>query len=442
MLPISAKTKTSTLARTTEILPIESRKIGQFIFHDHERSFLGDWELKLTPDSPDAANLSRAAERLRTSDIPVAFPTETVYGLGADATRSAAVRGIFKAKQRPSDNPLIVHISSLKQLNDLLTPVKSPGSPIPSIYIPLIEKFWPGPLTIIMPLPKPSPFAPEVTATLDTVGVRMPSSLLALALIHLADKPLAAPSANTSSKPSPTTAAHVFDDLSGRVEMIVDGGSCNVGVESTVVDGLCDPPLILRPGAVSLEMIKSCEGWSNVKIGYADGVEHATPRAPGMKYRHYSPQARVVLVQGGLHVETLQRHMSSGQSCGILRTTNWPDVTSLFQERYVKTLVSSNDLELIHDASPTDSLTSSEAQESEVLLGLEDSHETTKVWSLALGRLTSIIARRLFSALRQLDSKGVDVIFVEAIDENIGDAAAAVMNRLRKAAESEVKFTK
>ena len=318
--PSSSKKMTSQLANFTEILPIDTEKLGHFVYHSPDRSFQGDWELELTPRGSDAANLSRAAEKILTSNIPVAFPTETVYGLGADATRSAAVRGIFKAKQRPSDNPLIVHVSSLTQIYDLFNPLKSPGSPIPSIYAPLIQKFWPGPLTIIMQLPKPSPFAPEVTASLDTVGVRMPSSLLALALIHLSNRPIAAPSANTSSRPSPTTAAHVLQDLSGRIEIILDGGPCNVGLESTVVDGLCNPPLILRPGAVSLGMIRGCEGWGDVRLGYADGVEDPTPRAPGMKYRHYSPQARVVLVQGELDLETVQRFMSSGKSCGIVCT--------------------------------------------------------------------------------------------------------------------------
>ena len=445
MLPTGPGTGTSVIANATEILSIDSSKIGQFVFQSPEQSFLGDWELKLAPDSVDAANLVRAARQLRSSDIPVAFPTETVYGLGADATRSAAVRGIFKAKQRPSDNPLIVHVSSLKQLRDLLNPSKTFQDPIPSIYFPLIQKFWPGPLTILMPLPTPSPVAAEVTSTLTTVGVRMPSSLLALALIHIADRPLAAPSANASSKPSPTTATHVLHDLSGRIDMILDGGPCSVGVESTVVDGLSSPPLILRPGALSLEMLRDCEGWKDVRLGYADGAETSTPRAPGMKYKHYSPKARVILIRGQLNVATVLLFVSNGQSLGILRTKEWADTSILFKDRHIETPGHSN--RVTEDTVRTDGTLSTspvsilEAQASRLALDPSHPHDTARVWTMALGNDTTTIARLLFSALRQLDHKGVGVIFVEAIDDRDGDSAAAVMNRLRKAAEREIEIT-
>ncbi|KAK4144939.1 Threonylcarbamoyl-AMP synthase, partial [Dichotomopilus funicola] len=214
--------------------------------------------------------LREAAHLLRTSAIPVAFPTETVYGLGADATRSDAVRGIYTAKGRPSDNPLIVHVCDLDMLRGLVRPgwtrkTTNPGTesgpeeeddPIPAIYHPLIRAFWPGPLTILLPLPAPTitptpttnPLAPEVTSTLPTFGARLPSSSLARTLIRLTSRPLAAPSANASTRPSPTTAQHVYDDLHGKIELVLDGGACEVGVESTVVDGLCVPPVVLRPG--------------------------------------------------------------------------------------------------------------------------------------------------------------------------------------------------
>ena len=431
----------------TEILPVDATKIGQFLVRSPEQSFLGDWELKLAPGSPDAANLYQAAQQLRSSDVPVAFPTETVYGLGADATRSAAVQGIYKAKQRPSDNPLIVHVASLKQLRSLLDGHKSCRDPIPSIYCPLIQKFWPGPLTILIPLPTPSPFAPEVTNTLPTVGVRMPSSLLALALIHLANRPLAAPSANASSKPSPTTAAHVLHDLSGRIETVLDGGPCNVGVESTVVDGLSSPPLILRPGAVSKEMLKDCVGWQDVRLGYADGAESSIPRAPGMKYKHYSPEARVILVHGRLNLAVVRQFVSNEQSLGILRTQNWVNGIVPVKKEHIETPKHSNALtegtELVGEGVAAGSLSISEAQLSQLELDLDPVRGRTpvRVWTMDLGRDATTIARTLFSALRKLDLKGVDVIFVEALDDREGDFAAAIMNRLRKAAEREIEVT-
>ncbi len=221
--------------------------------HVNSETNLLDWWCENKDDlrQDQVSHLLEAAHALQTSSIPVAFPTETVYGLGADATRSEAVRGIYIAKQRPSDNPLIVHVGSLDQLRALLRPPppkkvhtsnldrtndnlpSTPNpedDPIPPIYHFAIRKFWPGPLTLLFPLPCPSPFAPEVTNTLSTVGIRMPSSPLARLLISLSNRPLAAPSANASTRPSPTTAAHVLHDLDGRIEMILDGGSCEVGV--------------------------------------------------------------------------------------------------------------------------------------------------------------------------------------------------------------------
>lgn len=441
----------------TQVLPVDASKIGRFIFSDPQKSFLGDWRLEISAHSPDAENLQEAALRLRGSDIPVAFPTETVYGLGADATRSSAVRGIYSAKQRPSDNPLIVHVSSLPQLRLLLVP---PGTfdpdqipsqdPIPQIYHTLIRRFWPGPLTILLPLPRPSPFASEVTAALRTVAVRMPSSPLALALIHLAGVPLAAPSANASSKPSPTTAAHVLYDLSGRIDLILDGGPCTVGVESTVVDGLSSPPVILRPGGVSIDMLKECPGWEHVQMGYKDGAETDVPRAPGMKYKHYSPKARVLLFHNQLTLESARQYLSQGMSVGILRTKTWQ--TDLLQrKRTSSSKLSTNghapNGTVKHRGSATSDIVGAtqwptptpipSAQYSQIELSGEDEHDMIDIWDIRLGPDTAGIARGLFSALRELDQKDVDVIFVEGIDDSEGDSAAAVMNRLRKAAEAE-----
>ena len=396
---------------------------------------------------PESENILKAAELLCTSSIPVAFPTETVYGLGADATRSSAVLGIYKAKRRPADNPLIVHVSSIDQLRRLLRPnhpqqqngdISLDGDqdqvdPIPLVYAPLISRFWPGPLTILLPNPSHSPLAPEVTSGLPTFGCRIPSSPLARLLIHLADRPLAAPSANASTRPSPTTAQHVLGDLDGRIEIILDGGPCNVGVESTVVDGLSDPPAILRPGGIGIEEIRSCGGkWLNVVKGYKDRAEgyddtpttngetdvtssthnteqttltpsSAGPRAPGMKYKHYSPRARVILFEASIpssletatsHAQS-HRHQSPASSIGILRTRHWSPRLSLPQD-----------------------------------ISVHDIH---------LGASATDIAKNLFSALRELDEKGVDVILVEGIDDGEGELAAAVMNRIRKAAEVDIK---
>ncbi|KAF2158026.1 translation factor [Myriangium duriaei CBS 260.36] len=392
------------------VLPISVNKLGTFsqpaITKDSLPLEL--WDLKPALPGDDAEGLLQAVTLLQHSSIPVAFPTETVYGLGADATRSSAVRGIFAAKQRPSDNPLIVHIASLHQLRSLLLgsasslPYPLPAStldPIPQIYIPLIRRFWPGPLTILLPVPASSPLAPETTAGLSTFGARMPRNILALALIHLADRPIAAPSANASTKPSPTAAEHVLHDLRGRIELILDGGPCDVGVESTVVDGLCDPPVILRPGGVSLAEIRTVPGWEKCGIAYEDralpGAKEG-PRAPGMKYRHYSPKAKVVLFEAG--TELSEEH--------ILRAAG------------------------------------NEGRVGVLVLPSEDGNSITSL-DTYIGPGTKDVARGLFSALRDLDRRDVDIIFVEGVEEGQdereeGDIAAAVMNRLRKAAEEHV----
>ncbi|OJJ50580.1 hypothetical protein ASPZODRAFT_148071 [Penicilliopsis zonata CBS 506.65] len=417
------------------------------------------WASERKKETDEAKALETAARLLRESDIPVAFPTETVYGLGADATRSAAVQGIYRAKQRPSDNPLIVHVDSLDMLDRLL----NPGTPhqrdlvgnngdsgscrtrlsrnaIPAIYEPLIARFWPGPLTILLPNPTGSMLAPEVTSSLTTFGVRMPASPLARLLIHAADRPLAAPSANASTKPSPTTAQHVLHDLKGRIELILDGGPCGVGVESTVVDGLSDPPAVLRPGGIGIEEIRLCPGWENVQAGYRDGSLDVkeVPRAPGMKYRHYSPKARVVLFEPDSAPSAVARRIRRDlqdtavgeHKIGIIRTSHWPQglglqntsdgpqpltpVTSAAVDGMVRFALSVH--ELCH---PTN---------------------TTKViYDCPLGTEMDTIARNLFSALRGMDAEDVDVIYVEGVSAQDGELAAAVINRLRKAAGTAIK---
>ncbi|RDW77992.1 hypothetical protein BP5796_05844 [Coleophoma crateriformis] len=401
----------------TRILPVSApaASLGQFA----DPTTLDKWVLPVE----EIPALKEAAVHLLSSSIPVAFPTETVYGLGADATRSPAVKGIYAAKGRPSDNPLIIHVSDLTMLRALLTkpnttePIQDKDvDPIPAIYKPLIKRFWPGPLTILLPNPQPSHLAPEVTAGLPTFGARMPSSQLALSLISLCGVPLAAPSANASTKPSPTTAEHVLHDLDGRIEIILDGGPCQVGVESTVVDGLCDPPVVLRPGGISLDSIKECAGWESVVKGYKDASEigSCAPRAPGMKYKHYSPKATVVLYESRAPKPAIIGE--EGSKVGIIRTKTW----------------SSFLLPASTSASPIQTSTAYTIQQ-----GLLASSPAAEALEISLGAEIKDIAHSLFSALRDLDARGVQLIYVEGIEDE-GDIAAAVMNRLRKAASEIV----
>ncbi|KAK2790160.1 hypothetical protein FQN53_000401 [Emmonsiellopsis sp. PD_33] len=442
------QTKANGIDRTTRVLPVHSLNAVQ----DTTTSLVARWTAEYERGSTEARSLLEAAEALRTSDVPVAFPTETVYGLGADATRSAAVQGIYRAKQRPSDNPLIVHVSSREQLvrilngnpadknNDTTTSTNDTNleNTIPPIYEPLLSKFWPGPLTIILPNPPNSPLAPEVTSTLPTFGARMPSSPLARLLIHLADTPLAAPSANASTKPSPTTAQHVYTDLQGRIEMILDGGACGVGVESTVVDGLHSPPAILRPGGVGIEEIRACPGWEDVRVGYKDGALQGleAPRAPGMKYKHYSPKARVVLFEAGAGVDGVrervvgdlvkqQQQQGEGpRRIGVVRTKCWRRGLGIIPTAASK--------------EPSSNAKQDEFTPTHLHL-LARGDLPVEMFDVTLGAGTESIARGLFSALRALDEEKVAVIYVEGISDTEGDLAAAIMNRLRKAAEEEVR---
>lgn len=406
----------------------------------------------------ELAKLREAAQYLLDNDTPVAFPTETVYGLGADARRSGAVRGIYAAKGRPSDNPLIVHVCDLQMLRELLTPAGGgpppAGDPIPEIYKPLIERFWPGPLTILLPSPQPARLAPEVTAGLPNFGARMPDSALALALIKLSGAPLAGPSANASTKPSPTTARHVLDDLDGRIEMILDGGPCRVGVESTVVDGMCDPPVVLRPGGVSLEELRACPGWEGAVKGYKDSSElgKEAPRAPGMKYKHYSPRAKVVLYEAsfvdGAHgviekdrvglpapanaaPEAVNGHAGE-RTVGVIRTKRWKQGGGF---SYGELAATADIVEDIEDVNGTVGSMAFAIVEGELRDG--SGSKVGRILDIDLGGDIRGIAQGLFSALRELDRRGADIIYVEGVEDS-ADIAGAVMNRLRKAA-SEIR---
>ncbi|MDE7390376.1 MAG: threonylcarbamoyl-AMP synthase [Lachnospiraceae bacterium] len=239
---------------------------------------------------PTKENIDKVGRLLRDGQI-AAIPTETVYGLAANALDGNSVKNIFSAKGRPMDNPLIVHISDFSQIEKF-----SLVSDIPEKAYMLTEKFWPGPLTIIMP--KGSAVPNEVSAGLDTVAVRLPAHPVARAVIKAADRPLAAPSANTSGSPSPTSSAHVLHDLNGKIPAILDGGLCEVGVESTVVTLVGDCPTLLRPGGVTLEQLQTVIGKVNVSDAVLNKLRDGEKaESPGMKYKHYAPKANLILVR-------------------------------------------------------------------------------------------------------------------------------------------------
>ncbi|ALC88696.1 tRNA threonylcarbamoyladenosine biosynthesis protein [Bacillus sp. FJAT-18017] len=259
----------------------------------------------------DLDKIKQAAALLEANEA-VAFPTETVYGLGGNAESDDAVEKIFQAKGRPSDNPLIIHIADKIQMKRFV-------ADLPEVAEKLIEAFWPGPLTLILHK-KEGVLSEKATAGLGTVGVRMPDHPVALAILKESALPIAAPSANSSGKPSPTTARHVADDLNGRIAGILDGGTTGVGVESTVLDCTSPIPAILRPGGITFEQLEAVIG--KVEIDPALRSEDSKPKAPGMKYRHYAPEAPLYLVDGNR--EFLQaaaaNYIQDGKRVGILAT--------------------------------------------------------------------------------------------------------------------------
>jgi L-threonylcarbamoyladenylate synthase len=323
------------------------------------------------------SEMRKAAHLLQTGGL-VVFPTETVYGLGADATNKAAVGNIFQAKGRPSDNPLIVHLSKIDQIKKWI-------SEIPPLAEQLIKHFSPGPITYVMN--HQGGFASNVTAGLSTVGIRIPEHPLTLALLELADVPVAAPSANRSGRPSPTTANHVAEDLFGRVDMILDGGRSSVGVESTVVDVTGEIPILLRPGGVTLEQLEAVVG----EVLMDDGLTEK-PRSPGMKYRHYAPKGEMWLVTGDGMVEKIQlisrEKVAKGYRVGVLTTS-------------------------------------------------ENKSMYKGITTIACGSRMkpSSIAHGLYDALRKFDEMEVDFILSETFPEH--GLYVSVMNRLNKAAEGK-----
>ncbi|WP_077329353.1 L-threonylcarbamoyladenylate synthase [Virgibacillus siamensis] len=326
-----------------------------------------------------SSNAITEAAGLLKDGKTVAFPTETVYGLGADATSEKAVSGIFRAKGRPEDNPLIAHVATKEQLRGLVTEL----TPLAET---LIDAFTPGPLTII--LPTNGTCAKNVTAGLSTIGVRIPSHPVAHELLKTCNIPIAAPSANISGKPSPTTAEHVWADLQGKIDGLVDGGPTGVGVESTVVDCSQDIPVILRPGGITKEQIEQVSGTVMVDPALADSSDK--PKAPGMKYTHYAPEVPMWLVAGS--ADKLQ--------------------------------------EVIH-----------KEQKQNKRVGVMASNETAAKMNadhiIPLGSDLVEIAANLYDALREFKNGDVDVILCETFPTtNIGHA---IMNRLEKAATSYIR---
>ena len=354
----------------------------------------------LTPDG-----LERAVRLLQGGGL-VGIPTETVYGLGADGLNPVAVGGIFQAKGRPQDNPLILHIPEASWLERYC-------EEIPDAAYRLAQRFWPGPLTMILRCRRRTPeelealkngpvsscthFGPRVvpdvvTAGLDTVGMRCPAHPLCRELIRLADCPVAAPSGNTSGKPSPTTAQHMLADMEGKIPAILDGGPCAVGVESTIVDLTCDPPRLLRPGGVTLEQLEEVLGEVAVDSAVTRQMgEGEKPRAPGMKYRHYAPKAPVVVVAGepAASAAYIQEHISRTPWDGVIC---FDEYASLFPGRPLERL------------GPSD-----------------DKGEQ---------------ARRVFDALRAMDATPVKRIWAQCPDPT--GIGLAVANRLNKAAGFQI----
>ena len=327
--------------------------------------------------------MEEAGEIIRRGGL-VAFPTETVYGLGADGMNPDACARIYEAKGRPSDNPLILHIVDMKQVDQIAREVSPDARKI-------MKEFWPGPLTVI--LPKKDTVPARATGGLDTVAIRMPSHPDAREFIRKSRRIIAAPSANISGKPSPTLAEHVYEDMKDRIPMILDGGAVGIGIESTIVDMTGDCPVILRPGYISREDIAEVIGRAEVDPAIAGRERHEgiVAKAPGMKYRHYAPKGQMILVEGtSANVirrinELTRKKQTEGYRVGIIATD---DTLSQYQEGIIKSI------------------------------GSREHTET--------------VAANLYRVLREMDESGADYIYSESFfTEPMGDA---IMNRMLKAA--------
>ena len=325
--------------------------------------------------------VKKAAEIIKRGGL-VAFPTETVYGLGANGLDENAVPKIYEAKGRPSDNPLILHISKLDEIEDIV-------KEIPKSALILAEEFWPGPLTMVFKKSERVPY--RTTGGLESVAIRMPSNKIARELIKAAGVPIAAPSANSSGRPSPTKAAHVIYDLDGKIDMVIDGGEVDIGIESTIVDVTGEVPVILRPGFITEKMLSEAIG--RVEIDEVakslSPDKDLKPKAPGMKYRHYAPRGKMTIYKGSHSkvVERINEEISKleGKKTGVLATD---ETKSYYRADII------------------------------ISLGSREDGES--------------IAHNLFDALRKFDDDDVEFIYSEGFDEN--KLGFAIMNRLHKSA--------
>lgn len=341
--------------------------------------------VKINQLNPEPELIIQGARYIREGKL-VAFPTETVYGLGANGLDEDAVANIFAAKGRPQDNPLILHVSKIDDIKPLVKSISKEAKV-------LMEEYWPGPLTILF---ERSNLVPDIiTAGLDTVALRMPNHPVALELIEISGVPIAAPSANTSGKPSPTLAEHVIKDLNGKVDMILDGGATGVGLESTVLDLTGEVPVVLRPGGITLEAIRSYFPKAEMDLSLINSDEKIIPKSPGQKYRHYAPRAEMIVFNGKVDsvVEAIKakgkEYVDQGKLVGIMAT----DET---KNRYAKGIVI----------------------------------------SVGSRRNRGTIAHNLFDTLRQFDERGVDIILSEGIE--MGGIGTAIMNRLKKASGGNI----
>jgi L-threonylcarbamoyladenylate synthase len=384
-----AETSKSALSKTKDERAMQrnvrlNKKTGKV---EHEKRVKGTLVLKVDPSHPEIDKIRIAANIIRKGGT-VAFPTETVYGLGADALNAEAVRKLFEAKRRPPDNPIIVHVASREDVYRLTRNVTKTAEK-------LMAKFWPGPLTLVL---KRSRLVPDITVVgLDTIAIRMPKNEVALALLKESGTPIAAPSANLAGKPSPTTAQHVIEDLAGRIDIVLDAGPTKIGVESTVINMTSSPPEILRPGGTPYEKLKEVLG--KVKLHLLAKAEKkvriAKAISPGMKHRHYAPEAEMVVVEGKLEnvvrkvQELAKTYMAEGKKVGILAT------------------------------------------DESVL-----NYEADVVRSLGSRENSAMIAKNLFGLLREFDKEKVDIIIAEGVP--LQGLGLAVMNRLRKASNFNI----
>lgn len=341
--------------------------------------------VQMDEENIDWDSMRQVGEVLRAGGL-AAFPTETVYGLGADALQPEASKKIYEAKGRPSDNPLIVHICRFEDLQQVVKEV-------PASARALADAFWPGPLTMILNKNEKVPY--ETTGGMDTVAVRMPSNKIALAMIEAGGGFIAAPSANTSGRPSPTLAEHVYEDMNGKIPYILDGGEVGIGIESTIIDLTESVPMVLRPGYITKEMLEDVIGQVRMDPGIIAENSDKKPKAPGMKYKHYAPKAEMILVEGDIRqvIEKINQltkeQMEAGKRVGIIGTSESVD-------EYVQGIVA--------------------------CIGERSDEES--------------VAHNLYRILREFDKSDVDIIYSESFSsEKIGQA---IRNRMLKAAGHQV----